>query len=387
MSQLTRAQRDALKKPQEKRPVPRFPEDVAAVDADNPNDPEEQELFEHHRIVCDKGQGPMRLDKFLFDRLPNTSRNRIADAARAECVRVNGKPQKPSYQVKPGDDISMVLPWPVRTVNLAPEEIPLKVLYEDNEMVVIDKQAGLVVHPGNGNWTGTLVNALLFHFGQQGKVVGEMEARPGVIHRLDKNTSGVMVIGKTEHAMAHLSNQFFHRTNDRRYLALAWGDFPTDEGTVEGNIGRSPKDRTVMQVFPDGEQGKPAITHWKVVERFIYCTLIECKLETGRTHQIRAHMRYIGHQLFNDPEYDGDRVVKGTVFTKYKQFVENAFEVCPRHALHARTLEIDHPTTGKRMKFEAPQPPDMAALLEKWRKYAAGGISERQREEARGEED
>ncbi len=278
----------------------------------------------------------------------------------------------------------MVLPWPVRTVNLAPENIPLKVLYEDSEILVIDKQAGLVVHPGNGNWTGTLVNALLFHFGQQAKRVGEMDARPGVIHRLDKNTSGVMVIGKTEHAMAHLSNQFFHRTNDRRYLALVWGDFAEEEGTIEGNLARSPKDRTVMQVFPDGDHGKTAITHWRVVERFVYCTLVECKLETGRTHQIRAHMRYIGHQLFNDPEYDGDRVVKGTVFTKYKQFVLNAFELCPRHALHAAVLEIDHPTTGKRMKFETPIPADMSAAIEKWRKYAASGILHKGAEE--GEE-
>ncbi len=387
MSQLTRAQRDALKKPQEKRPVPRFPEDVVPEEeVEGSEASEEQELFEHHRIVCDKGQGLMRLDKFLFDRLPNTSRNRIADAARAECVRVNGKPQKPSYQVKPGDDISMVLPWPVRTVNLGPEDIPLKVLYEDGEILVIDKQAGLVVHPGNGNWTGTLVNALLHHFGQQAKVVGEMEARPGVIHRLDKNTSGVMVIGKTEHAMAHLSSQFFHRTNDRRYLALVWGDFAEEEGTIEGNLARSPKDRTVMQVFPDGDHGKTAITHWKVVERFTYTTLVECKLETGRTHQIRAHMRYIGHQLFNDAEYDGDRVVKGTVFTKYKQFVMNAFELCPRQALHAAFLEIDHPTTGKRMKFETPLPPDMGEAIEKWRKYAAGGVLHKMEEEEPEEE-
>lgn len=380
MSQLTRAQREALKKPKERAPEPRFPED--AVEGEDAG--EEQELYEHHRIVCDKGQSLMRLDKFLFERLPNISRNRIASAARAELVRVNGKPQKPSYKVKPLDDISMVLPWPVREVELIPENIPLKVLFEDEHMLVIDKQAGLVVHPGHGNWTGTLVNALMFHFGQQPKRVGEMEARPGLVHRLDKNTSGVMVIGKTEQAAAHLADQFFHRTNDRRYLALVWGDFAEDEGTVEGHIGRSLKDRTVMQVFPDGEHGKPAITHWKVVERFVYCTLVECKLETGRTHQIRAHMRYIGHQLFNDPEYDGDRVVKGTVFTKYKQFVLNAFELCPRHALHAAVLEIGHPVTGERMKFETPLPADMSAAIGKWRKYAAGGIVHKGAEE--GEE-
>jgi 23S rRNA pseudouridine1911/1915/1917 synthase len=344
---------------------------------------DEQELYEHHRIVCDKGQSLMRLDRFLDDRLPNISRTRIATAARAGSVRVNGKPQKPSYKVKPFDDISLVLPWPVREVELVPENIPLNVLYEDEHMIVIDKQAGLVVHPGHGNWTGTLVNALMYHFGHTPRKVGVLpgetrqEARPGLVHRLDKNTSGVMVVGKTEDATAHLAQQFFDRTNERRYLALVWGDLPDDEGTIEGHIGRSLKDRTVMQVFPEGEHGKPAITHWKVVERFVYVTLVECKLETGRTHQIRAHMKWIGHQLFNDPEYDGDRVVKGTVFTKYKQFVQNCFDLCPRHALHAAVLEVEHPVTNKRMRFERPLPPDMAALVEKWRKYAASGIVQR----------
>ncbi|MBL0045063.1 MAG: RluA family pseudouridine synthase [Flavobacteriales bacterium] len=383
MSQLTKAQREALKKPVEKAPELRFPEDLP----EGSDLSEEQELYEHHRIVCDKGQGLLRLDKFLFERLPNISRNRIATAARGGHVRVNGKSQKPSYQVKPLDDISMVLPWPVREVDLKPENIPLTVLYEDEHILIINKQAGLVVHPGHGNWTGTLVNALLYHFGQQAKKVGAMDARPGLVHRLDKNTSGVMVIGKTDEAMTHLARQFFDRTNDRRYLAMVWGDFEEEEGTIEGNIGRSPKDRTVMQVFPDGDQGKTAITHWKVVERFTYVTLVECKLETGRTHQIRAHMRYLGHQLFNDVEYDGGRVVKGTVFTKYKQFVLNAFEICPRQALHAAVLEIDHPATGKRMRFESPLPPDMSALLEKWRKYVAGGISERRLEEAEDQVD
>ncbi len=381
MSQLTRAQRAALKKPVEPAPQFRFPED----EPEGALPTEEQELYEHHRIQCDKGQNPMRLDKFLFERLPNVSRNRVAMAARGGHVRVNGKAQKPSYQVKPMDDISMVLPWPVRVVDLKPENIPLEVLYEDEHILIINKQAGLVVHPGHGNWTGTLVNALLHHFGQQPKKVGEMEARPGLVHRLDKNTSGVMVIGKTDEAMTHLARQFFDRTNDRRYLAMVWGDFAEDEGTVEGNIGRSPKDRTVMQVFPEGEQGKTAITHWKVVERFTYVTLVECKLETGRTHQIRAHMRYLGHQLFNDAEYDGDRVVKGTVFTKYKQFVMNAFEICPRQALHAALLEIEHPATGKRMRFESPLPPDMSQLVEKWRKYAAGGLVHKEEEEEEAE--
>ncbi len=368
MSQLTRAQRDAKKRPARNAALA-LQEDAPAT-SDNG---EEQELYEHHRLVADPGQSLMRLDKFLFDHLSNTSRNRAATASRSGQVRVNGKPQKPSYKVKPGDDISVVLPWPVREVDLAPENIPLKVLYEDDAILIIDKQAGLVVHPGHGNWTGTLVNALLYHFGHQAKRVGEREARPGLVHRLDKNTSGVMVIGKTDEALTHLARQFFDRTNDRRYLALVWGDFDEEEGTVEGNLGRSQKDRTIMQVFPDGEHGKNATTHWKVVERFTYVTLVECKLETGRTHQIRAHMRYIGHQIFNDAEYDGDRVVKGTVFTKYKQFVHNCFELCPRQALHAYVLEIDHPVTGKRMRFESPLPADMGAVVEKWRKYSAGG--------------
>lgn len=331
---------------------------------------EEQELYEHHRIVCDPGQSLMRLDKFLFDRLAGASRSRIAAAARSGNVLVNGKAEKPSYKVKPRDEISLVLPYPVREVELTPENIPLKVLYEDDQLVIIDKQPGLVVHPGHGNWSGTLVNALLYHFGHLPVQAGQPAPRPGLVHRLDKDTSGVMVVGKTDDALAHLARQFYDRTNDRRYLALVWGDMDADEGTVEGNLGRSPKDRTIMQVFPEGDQGKTAITHWRVVERFTYVTLVECKLETGRTHQIRAHMRWIGHQLFNDADYDGARVVKGTVFTKYRQFVENCFELCPRQALHAAVLEIDHPATGERMRFESPLPADMAAVVEKWRKYA-----------------
>jgi len=264
-----------------------------------------------------------------------------------------------------------VLPYPMREVDLAPEDIPLTVLYEDDQILIIDKPAGLVVHPGHGNWTGTLVNALLFHFGKLPSAPGQPMPRPGLVHRLDKNTSGVMVIGKTEDALTHLARQFYDRTNDRRYNALVWGDFDVDEGTVEGHLGRSHKDRTVMQVFPEGEHGKAAITHWKVLERFTYVSLVECKLETGRTHQIRAHMKWIGHPLFGDAEYGGDRILKGTVFTKYRQFVENCFALLPRQALHARILEIDHPTTGKRMRFESPLPADIEAVLKKWRSYTS----------------
>ncbi|MCB0768789.1 MAG: RluA family pseudouridine synthase [Flavobacteriales bacterium] len=332
---------------------------------------EEQELFEHHRIVCDPNQSLIRLDKFLFDRLPHTSRNRIQIAAKAGNVLVNGKAVKPSLKVKPGDEISIVLPYPQRDTEIQPEDIPLNVLYEDDHILVIDKQAGLVVHPGHGNWYGTLVNALLFHFGKLPSTPGAEIPRPGLVHRLDKDTSGVMVIGKTEEALTHLARQFFERTSDRRYQAFVWGDFDEDEGEIEGHIGRSVKDRTVQAVFPDGDQGKHALTRYKVIERFRYITLVECKLETGRTHQIRVHMQWKGHPLFNDANYGGDRVLKGTTFTKYKQFVENCFKILPRQALHARTLDIDHPMTGERMHFESELPADMRTVLEKWRHYTA----------------
>lgn len=330
---------------------------------------DEQELFEHHRITCDPGQSLIRLDKFLFDRLANTSRSRIQAAAKAGSVLVNGKAAKPSQKVKPLDEISIVLPYPQREVELLPENIPLTILYEDAHVLVIDKPAGLVVHPGHGNWSGTLVNALLYHFGQLPAVPGAEIPRPGLVHRLDKDTSGVMVVGKDEETLAHLARQFFDRTTDRRYNALVWGDLPAEQGKVEGHIGRSPKDRTMQWVFPEGEQGKPAITHWRVLERLRYVTLVECKLETGRTHQIRVHMQHLGHPLFNDATYGGDRVLKGTTFTKYKQFVENCFTLLPRQALHARTLSFDHPVTGQRMHFQSALPSDMEAVLERWRVY------------------
>ncbi len=356
------------------------------VGADAPEPGEEQELYEHHRIVADPRQGLLRLDKFLQDRIAGASRTRIAAAARNGNVLVNGKAEKPSYKVKPKDVVTLVLPHPVREVELVPEDIPLEVLYEDEQILVLNKQPGLVVHPGHGNWTGTLVNALIFHFGKLPSSPNQPVPRPGLVHRLDKDTSGVMVIGKTEDAMAHLARQFFERTNDRRYRALVWGDFAEEEGTIEGNLDRSPKDRTVMAVPVDPTQGKAAITHWKVVERFTYVTLVECKLETGRTHQIRAHMKHIGHPLFNDAAYGGDRVLKGTVFTKYKRFVENCFALLPRQALHAYLLEIDHPATGKRMKFESPMPADMEAVLAKWRTYTSSRPLEEQGEAFDAEE-
>lgn len=339
------------------------------MDHDDTSGGDEQELYEHHRIICDPGQSLIRLDKFLFDRLAATSRNRIQVAARAGNVLVNARPAKPSQKVKPGDEISIVLPYPQRDMEILPEDIPLEVLFEDEHLLVINKQAGLVVHPGHGNWTGTLVNALLFHFGRLPSTPGADIPRPGLVHRLDKDTSGVMVIGKTEEALTHLARQFFERTSDRRYNALVWGDMPEEEGSIEGHIGRSARDRTVQAVYPEGDEGKPAVTRWKVLERFRYITLVECKLETGRTHQIRVHMQWIGHPLFNDASYGGDRVLKGTTFTKYRQFVENCFTMLPRQALHARTLDIDHPVTGQRMHFESPLPADMQGVLERWRTY------------------
>ena len=344
---------------------------VTGADKEEPGEDagDEQELYEHHRITADPRQGLLRLDKFLAERMAGASRTRVAAAIRNSNVLVNDKPEKPSYKVKPRDVVTVVLPQPVREVELIPEDIPLEVLYEDDQILVINKQPGLVVHPGHGNWTGTLVNALLYHFGKLPSAPNQPVPRPGLVHRLDKDTSGVMVIGKTDDALAHLANQFFTRSNDRRYRALVWGDFAEDEGTIDAPLARSPKDRTVMSVPLDPEQGKTAVTHWKVIERFTYVTLVECKLETGRTHQIRAHMKYIGHPLFNDAQYGGDRVLKGTVFTKYKRFVENCFELLPRQALHAYLLEIDHPRTGKRMKFESPLPADMQAVLERWRVY------------------
>ena len=329
----------------------------------NDND---DDLFEHHRIVADKGQGPVRIDKFLKDRLEKTSRTRIQDACDADFVRINGIPVKSSYKLKPLDVITIELPYPIRELELLPENIPIEILYEDEELIILNKSANMVVHPGHGNYTGTLVNALIYHF--QNLPV-RSDAHPGLVHRLDKNTTGVMVIAKTDLALAHLSKQFYERTIERRYVALVWGDVKED-GTVTGNTGRSQRDRKVFTVFPEGDQGKHAVTHYKVLERLGYVTLVECKLETGRTHQIRVHMKYIGHTLFGDFEYGGDKVLKGTTFAKYKQFVENCFKILPRQALHAKSLGFTHPKTGEWMFFENNLPDDMTAVLDKWRNYS-----------------
>jgi len=333
---------------------------------------EEQEegFFEHHRIVSDKGQKLMRLDKFLVDRLERTSRNRIQNAADDGYVKVNGVAVKSSYKVKPNDIITIEMPYPVRDMELIAEDIPIEIVYEDNDLVILMKPKNMVVHPGFGNFSGTLLNAMLFHF--QNLPINS-DARPGLVHRLDKNTTGLMVIAKTEEALTHLGKQFFDRTLDRRYVALVWGDVKED-GTVIGNTGRSLKDRKVFTVFPEGDHGKHAVTHYKVLKRYGYVTLVECKLETGRTHQIRVHMKHIGHTLFGDFEYGGDKVLKGTTFTKYKQFVQNCLDLLPRQALHARTLSFTHPTTGEWMSFESDLPADMQAVLNKWESYSENSM-------------
>lgn len=336
---------------------------------------EDQELYEHLRIEIDKGQELLRIDKFLMNRVQNATRTKIQNAAEAGNIHVNGKAVKSNYRVKPGDIVTIVLPNPPREIELIPENIPITIVYEDDHIVVVNKKPGMVVHPGYGNYRGTLVNALIYHFQNlpQSKAALNKDLavqRPGLVHRIDKNTSGIIIIAKTEKAMTRLAKDFFDRNLDRKYIALVWGDVKEDQGTITVNVGRSFKNRKVMDAFPSGEHGKHAVTHYKVLERFGYVTLVECKLETGRTHQIRIHMKYLGHPLFNDVEYGGDKILKGTTFSKYKQFVENCFAICPRHALHAKTLGIKHPATGKPIFFESELPEDMQALIDKWRKYS-----------------
>ena len=324
--------------------------------------------FEHHRFVADPGQGLMRVDKFLSNRMLGTSRNRIQLAAEAECILVNGKPVKSNYRVKPNDEVTVVMDYPRRETKIIAEDIPINVIYEDEELLIVNKPPGLVVHPGHGNYTGTLVNALAFRF-QGLPLYGGDDPRPGLVHRIDKNTSGLLLVAKTEHAKLNLAMQFFRKTTQRQYVALVWGNLASESGTIEGNIGRSTKDRQVFTVYPKGDHGKPAVTHYRVLERLGYVNLVECVLETGRTHQIRVHMKEIGHPLFNDEVYGGNKILKGTTFTKYKQFVDNCFEMCPRCALHAQTLGFIHPVTKQPMHFEAPLPDDMQNVIEKWRKY------------------
>lgn len=322
------------------------------------------ELYEHHRIVADPGQQLMRVDKFLSNRIEKISRNKIQNAAKAGSILVNGQPVKSNHRIHPGDVITIVLPTPVTTFEVIPEDIPVNVVFEDDDVLVINKEAGIVVHPGHGNFTGTLLNGLEYYFREQEHVL------PALAHRIDKDTSGLLVVGKNEFAQTALGKQFFDHTIRREYLALVWGDFDEDEGTITGHIARNPANRLQMFVFPDGSQGKPAVTHFQVIERFGYVTLIKCILETGRTHQIRAHLTYTGHPLFNDQRYGGDKILKGTTFSRYRQFVHNCREICPRQALHAKTLGFTHPGSGKEMLFETPLPADMLELIEKWRHYA-----------------
>ena len=337
---------------------------------DNKNElfEEDKELFEHFKFVADKGQALLRVDKFLLDRLENTSRNKIQTAAKAGSIVANGLVIKSNYKVKPLDVIQMVLPEPPKILKLIPEDIPIEIVYEDEDLVIVNKEAGLVVHPGYGNYRGTLVNALIHHFGQLPET-SELDNRPGLVHRIDKNTSGLLVIAKKEMAMTHLAKQFFDRTINRRYYALVWGDVKEDEGTIKTNLGRALKNRKVMDTFDfEGDIGKKAITHYKVVKRLGYVSLVECKLETGRTHQIRIHMKSIGHPLFNDPEYGGDRILKGQSTTNYKRFVENAFELIPGQALHARSIGFIHPTTKKEINFEINIPEGFKKIIEKFEK-------------------
>jgi 23S rRNA pseudouridine1911/1915/1917 synthase len=340
-------------------------EDFEDIDNDGSG---EDELFEHYNFKVDPGQEVLRIDKFLLDRLPNTSRNKIQFAAKNGNVLVNKLPVKPNYRVKPKDEVSIVMPYPVREIELIPENIPIDIIYEDEYLAIVNKPSNMVVHPGYGNYSGTLVNAMVYHFDNLPNKIHDYFGRPGLVHRLDKNTTGIMVIAKTELALSNLAKQFADRTTERRYQALVWGDV-LEDGTVTGHIGRSLKNRKVMTVFPDGEYGKHAVTHYKVLERFGLVTLIECKLETGRTHQIRAHMKHIGHPLFNDNEYGGDKIVRGTTHSKYKKFIENCFELIPGQALHAKTLGFSHPYTNEFMKFDSELVEGFEKILDKWRTY------------------
>ena len=327
-------------------------------------------LYEHHSFTADKGQAPLRIDKYLMNRIENATRNKIQAAAKDGSIYVNDVQVKQNYKVKPLDVIRVLFEHPPFENLLTPEDIPLDIVYEDDQLLVLNKPAGMVVHPGHGNYSGTLINALIFHFDN---LPNNSSERPGLVHRIDKDTSGLLVVAKTEHAMTHLAKQFFNKTSEREYVAIVWGNMDDDEGRIEGHIGRHPKNRLQNTVF-DGddadEKGKPAVTHYNVIERLGYVTLVTCKLETGRTHQIRVHMKYIGHTLFNDERYGGERILKGTTFTKYKQFVDNCFKILPRQALHAKTLGFVHPTTGEKMSFNSPVPEDMQQCIEKWRHYA-----------------
>ena len=335
-----------------------------------PVEDEEQGMFEHFRLGVDPGQEPVRVDKFMVQHLENTSRHRIQSAIKSGYVFVNEKLAKANLVVRPGDVIKFMMPYERHGFEILPEDIPLNIVYEDDDLLIVNKPAGMVVHPGHGHFTGTLINALAHHLGlKQGPDAAD--DRMGVlVHRIDMDTSGLLVVAKNDEAQLDLAGQFFVHSIERRYQAIVWGNVKEDEGTIEGNIGRDPNDRLRFKVYPEGDKGKTAITHYRVLERFGFVTLVECRLETGRTHQIRVHMNYIGHPLFNDARYGGSEIRQGTIYSKYKQFIRNCFELCPRQALHAKTLGFKHPRPGKWVSFDSPLPADMTALLDKWRKYA-----------------
>lgn len=344
-------------------------DDIAEADATAGD--ESAELYEHFRFVADKGQQLLRVDKFLVARLEGSSRNRVQQAADAGCILVNGKPVKSNYRVKPLDVVSVVMDRPRYENEIIPEDIPLEIVYEDEYVLVVNKPAGLVVHPGHGNYTGTLVNALAWHF-RDNPDYDVNDPRMGLVHRIDKDTSGLLVVAKTPDAKTHLGKQFFNKTTKREYVAVVWGIPSPEKGTVIGNIGRNPKDRLQMTVLPDDDPtGKHAVTHYEVIKPLSHVAVVKCVLETGRTHQIRVHMKHIGHPLFNDSRYGGDEILRGNRTAAYKKFITNALEICPRQALHARTLGFVHPVTGEEMFFSAPVPPDMTALIEKWERYTA----------------
>ena len=347
-------------------------EPVTAPETETGLEPEtDTELYEHYRYVVDPGQSMLRIDKYLSARIENVSRTRVQAAAQAGNILVNESAVKPNYRIKPLDVIQILLPNPPREIELIPQDLPVSVVYEDDDLIVVDKAAGMVVHPAYGNYSGTLMNALMYHF-RDLPLFNTGELRPGLVHRIDKNTSGLLVVAKNEYAHNKLARQFFNRTTGRLYTALVWGTPEPAEGTITGHVGRNIRDRKIMQVFHDGSQGKHAVTHYRIIEPLGYVSLVECRLETGRTHQIRVHMAWKGHPLFNDEEYGGHRILKGTTFTKYQQFVRNCFEMLPRQALHARTLSFNHPVSGKRLYFESPVPPDMVSVIEKWRNYVSG---------------
>ena len=329
---------------------------------------EQSDLYEHFRFQVDKGQEPVRIDRYLTSRIENVTRNRIQNAAHAGNILVNGMAVKSNHRVKPQEVITIVLAYPPRDTTIYPENIPIRVVYEDDQIIVVNKEAGMVVHPGHGNFTGTLQNAVLYHLQEENKMKGT-NYQPFLVHRIDKDTSGLILIAKNELAQSFLARQFFEHTTDRTYVALVWGTLKDKEGVIAGNIGRDTRNRLVMTIYDDPEKGRHAVTHYRVLEQFGYVTLVSCTLETGRTHQIRVHFKSIGHPLFNDAAYGGNEILKGTTFTKYKQFVRNCFELIPRHALHCKSLGFIHPSTGKRMLFDSELPEDFKAVLEKWRAY------------------